>query len=176
MTSEQKTFVNMALAGRGFVSSFNVLLRHPEAGELFFALGERVRFHMSAPDKLRELAILLTARYWAAQYEWLAHRQTALQAGLGEDKIKAIAEGRRPAEMSADEETVYTFITELFKTKQVSDTTFAAVKSLVGERGVVELVISAGYYQMVAIFMNLDRLPPNTGEQAELKYLTAPLP
>ena len=176
MTSEQKTFVNMALAGRGIVSSFNVLLRHPEAGELFFALGERVRFHMSAPDKLRELAILLTARYWAAQYEWLAQRQTALQAGLGEDKIKAIAEGRRPAEMSADEETVYTFITELFTTKQVSDTTFAAVKSLVGERGVVELVISAGYYQMVAIFMNLDRLPPNTGEQAELKYLTAPLP
>jgi len=176
MTAEQKQFVNLALAGRGIVSSFNPLLRHPEAGELFFAMGERVRFHMSVPDKLKDMATLLTARYWTAQFEWLAQRQAAAQAGLSDGKIKAIAEGRRPVGMSSDEETVYTFITELFKTRQVSDATFAAVKSLVGERGVVDLLVSAGYYQMVAMFMNVDRLPLDTGQQAELKYLAVPLP
>jgi len=176
MTPEQKKFADIALAGRGTAGSFNISLRSPEAGQLFYAMGERVRFHMSVPDKLKELAIILTARYWGAQFEWLAHRRAAAQAGLTEDKIKAIAEERRPTGMSADEETVYTFITELFKTRQASDATFAAVKTLVGERGVVDLLVSAGYYQMVSMFMNVDRLPPSPGQQAELKYLANPLP
>jgi 4-carboxymuconolactone decarboxylase len=98
------------------------------------------------------------------------------QAGLSEAEIKAIADGRRPIGMAADEETVYTFIAELFKTRQVSDAAFAAVKELVGERGVVDLLVSAKYYQIVSMLMNVDRLPPNAGQQAELKYLAKPLP
>ena len=176
MTPEQKKFADMALAGRGAAGSFNISLQSPEAGELFYAMGERVRFHMSVPDKLKELTILLTARYWGAQFEWLAHRRAAAQAGFSEDKIVAIAEGKRPAGMAPDEETVYTFITELFKTRQVSDATFEAVKKLVGERGIVDLMVSAAYYQMVSMFMNIDRLPLNPGQQAELKYLSKPLP
>jgi 4-carboxymuconolactone decarboxylase len=139
-------------------------------------MGERVRFHMSVPDKLKELAILITARYWAAQFEWLAHHRAGAQAGLSEDKIKAIAEGRRPAGMPADEEAVYNFITELFKTRQVSDVTFAAVRNLAGELGVVDLLVTAGYYQAVSMFMNLDRMPVNDDQQAELKYIAQPLP
>ena len=176
MTPEQKRFAEKALAGRGTGGSFNISLQSPEAGELFFDMGERVRFHMSVPDKLKELTILLAGRYWGAHYEWLAHHRAAAQAGLSEDKIKAIMEGRRPAGMSADEETVYNFITELFKTRQVSDATFAAVKNLVGERGVVDLVVTAAYYQMVSMFMNVDRMPLNPGQQAELHYLARPLP
>ena len=65
---------------------------------------------------------------------------------------------------------------ELFKTKQSSDATFAAVKNVVGERGVVDLIVSAGYYQAVSMFMNTDRLPVNATQQPELKYLAKPLP
>ncbi|HUI81857.1 MAG TPA: carboxymuconolactone decarboxylase family protein [Bryobacteraceae bacterium] len=176
MTPEQKKMTDVALAGRGTAGSFNIEMRDPEAGALFFSVGERVRFHMSVPDKLKEIAILVTGRYWGAQFEWLAHRRAAAQAGLSEDKIKAIAEGRRPSGMSADEETVYNFTTELFQTRQVSDATFAAAKNLVGERGVVDLMVSAGVYQIVSMFMNVDRLPLNPNQQAELKYLAKPLP
>ncbi|PWT99022.1 MAG: hypothetical protein C5B51_27955 [Terriglobia bacterium] len=175
MTPEQKEFTDLAMAGRGTAGSFNISLRSPEAGKLFYQMGERVRFHMSVPDKLKELTILLTARYWGAQFEWLAHHRAAAQAGLSEDKIKAIAEGKRPAGMSADEETVYNFITELFKTKQTSDATFASVKNLVGERGMVDLLVTAGYYQVVSMLMNLDRMPLNDNQQPELKYLAKPI-
>ncbi len=79
--------------------------------------------------------------------------------------------------MSADEEAVYNFITELFKTRRVSDDTFAAVQNLVGERGIVDLLASAGFYQMVSMFMNTDRLPmANANQKPELKYLATPLP
>ncbi|MGA2880571.1 MAG: hypothetical protein ABSG13_16605 [Bryobacteraceae bacterium] len=177
MSPEQKTMTDHALAGRGPVGMFNIAVRSPEAGDQLFTMGDRVRFHMSVPDKLKEMAIIITARYWAAQFEWLAHRQAAVQAGLSEDKVKAIAEGRRPLGMSADEEAVYNFITELFKTKQVSDDTFAAVQNSVGERGIVDLLATVGFYQIVSMYMNVDRLPmANANQKPELKYLAAPLP
>ena len=171
MSPEQKKMTDIAVAQRGTGGSFNISVRDPDGGRIFFDMGDRVRFHMSVPDKLKELAIVLTARQWGAQFEWLAHRRAAVQAGLSEDKVKAIAEGRRPVGMLADEEAVYNFITELFKTRQVSDATFAAVKNVAGERGVVDLIVSAGYYQVVSMFMNTDRLAVNSNQQPELKYM-----
>jgi len=176
MTPPQRKMTDIAVAQRGTGGSFNINVRDPDGGQLLFDMGDRVRFHMSVPDKLKELAIILTARYWGAQFEWLAHHRAAVQAGLSEDKVKAIAEGRRPVGMSADEEAVYNFITELFKTRQVTDATFAAVKNVAGERGVVDLMVSAGYYQMVSMLMNADRLPVGANQQPELKYLAKPLP
>jgi 4-carboxymuconolactone decarboxylase len=176
MNPEQKKMTDIAVSQRGTGGSFNINVRDPDGGQLFFNMGDRVRFHMSVPDKLKELAICLTARYWGAQYEWLAHHRAGVQAGLSEDKVKAIAEGRRPVGMSADEEAVYNFITELFKTKQVSDETFTALKIVVGERGVVDLIVTAGYYQAVSMLMNADRLPVNANQQPELKYIAKPLP
>jgi 4-carboxymuconolactone decarboxylase len=176
MSPEQKKLTDLAVSQRGTGGSFNINVRDPDGGRLLFDMGDRVRFHMSVPDKLKELAIILTARYWGAQFEWLAHRRAAVQAGLSEEKVKAIAEGRRPAAMSADEEAVYNFIAEIFKTKHASDAAFAAVKNIVGERGVVDLMVSAGYYQVVSMLMNVDRLAVNANQQPELKYLAAPLP
>jgi len=177
MTPEQKKMTDRALAGRGPVGMFNIAVRSPDAGDLLFTMGDRVRFHMSIRDRLKELAILLTARYWGAQYEWLAHHQAAAYAGLGQDKIRAIAEGRRPMGMSADEEAVYSFITELFRTKRVSDETFAAVKNLAGERGIVDLLVTSGYYQIVSMYMSIDRMPlASANQKPELAYLAKPLP
>ena len=176
MTPEQKKLSETALAQRGPGGSFNILLRSPEVGTLLYAVGDKVRFHMSVPDKLKEMSIMITARYWNTQREWLAHSQGAIKAGLSEDKAKAIGEGKRPAGMSPDEEAAYNFITELYKNRRVSDDTFAAIKNLVGERGVVDLMVSAGFYQFVSMFTNVDRLPLDPNLQPALQYLAKPLP
>jgi 4-carboxymuconolactone decarboxylase len=130
---------------------------------------------MALPEKLEELAIMLTARYWSTQLEWIAHSRSAVKAGLSEEKAKAIAEGKRPDGLSPDEESVYNFITELYKNKGVSDATFAAAKNQVGERGVVDLMLSSGFYQFVSMTMAIDRLPLGN-LQPQLAYLAKPLP
>jgi 4-carboxymuconolactone decarboxylase len=61
--------------------------------------------------------------------------------------------------MPSDEQTVYDFCTEFFKTKQVSDATFQAIKDKIDERGFVEVIALAGEYEMVSLFMNVDRYP-----------------
>src|SRR5262245_16203900 len=108
MTPAQKTMMEHLVSGerRGAGGPFNVLLRSPEMGDLAQEFGAKMRFHSSLPRKLNEMAIIITARHWTAQYEWNAHRTAAAQAGLAEDKIQAIAAGKRPASMDADETVI----------------------------------------------------------------------
>jgi 4-carboxymuconolactone decarboxylase len=170
MTPAQKTMIEHLLAGprAGADGPFNVLLRSPEMGDLAQQFGAAMRFNSSIPRKLNELAIIITARHWTSQYEWQAHHRAALQAGLSPAIADAIAQGRRPAGMQHDEEVVYTFCTELLKTKQVSDATFNATRDAFGERGVVDLIGVMSWYNMVSMLLNTDRYPLPEGTQPEL--------
>ena len=173
MTPAQKTMLEHLLAGprAGANGPFNVLLRSPEIGDLGQEFGASTRFKSSLPQKLYELAILVTARHWTSQYEWQAHHRSALNAGLSPAIADAIAEGRRPAVMQKDEEAVYNFCSELLNTKQVSDATFAAAKNAFGERGVVDIIAVTAWYNTVSMLLNVDRYPVADGTQPELKPL-----
>jgi 4-carboxymuconolactone decarboxylase len=173
MTAAQKTMMEHLVNGerRGAGGPFNVLLRSPEVGDLIQQFGAQMRFHSSLPRKLNEMAIIITARHWTAQYEWNAHRAAAAQAGLSESIIQAIATGRRPASMDPDETAIYNFATELLNTKQVSDPVFETAKARFGERGVVDLINVMGYYQLVSMLLNVDRYPLPAGVKPELQPL-----
>ena len=173
MTPAQKTMLEHLVAGpRGGANGpFNVLLRSPEIGDLAQEFGASTRFKSSLPQRLYELAILVTARHWTSQFEWQAHHRSALQAGLSPAIADAIAEGRRPAAMQRDEEAIYNFCSELLTTKQVSDPTFAAVKNAFGERGVVDVIAVTGWYNVVSMLLNVDRYPVADNTQPELKPL-----
>jgi len=171
MTPAQKTMTENLLGGeRGSMSGpFNVLLRSPELGDAVQKVGAQVRYHSSLLPRLNEFAIIITGRFWNAQYEWYAHKRLALQAGLNPAIVNALAAGRRPAGMQPDEEVVYNFATELLRTKQVSDAVFNAAREKVGERGVVDLVGVVGYYGLVSMVLNVDRYPLPAGAEPELK-------
>ncbi len=134
MTSEQRAMIEHLLSGERTTTGgpFNVLLRSPEMGDIAQQLGARVRYHSSLPNRLNEMAILLTARDWTAQYQWYAHKRLALQAGLNPAIVEAIAARKRPATMATDEQALYDFQTELLRTKQVSDAAFRAAVAALG--------------------------------------------
>src|SRR5437764_9259917 len=135
MTPAQKTMIDHLLSGerRGNLGGpFNVFLRSPEMGDLAQQFGATMRFHAALPKKAQETVICATARYWMAQFEWSAHKRAALQAGVSPAVIDAIANGKRPALMEPEVETAYNFISELLRTKQVSDATFSAAKAKFG--------------------------------------------
>ena len=173
MTPEQKKMMEHLVSGerRGAGGPFNVLLRSPEMGDLAQEFGAQMRFHSSLPRKLNEMAIIITARHWTAQYEWNAHRTAAAQAGLKEPIIQAIAAGKRPESLDADETVIYNFATELLRTHEVGDATFKAVKDKFGEKGVVDLIGVMGYYQLVSMLLNVDRYPLPAGAKPELQPL-----
>ena len=148
---------------------FNAMLRSPGIGNIVQSLGGEIRFKSTLPNKLNEFAILVTARYWTANYEWHAHCKLALEAGLDPAKAKDVAENRRPANMDEDEAIVYDFSHELHHTKGVSDANFKRAIDRFGERGVFDLIAVNGYYSLVSMILNVDRVPLPEGAQPALK-------
>ena len=171
LTQEQKAFVNSILSGprRGIDGSLGIMMVSPVMGDLAQKAIAYARFNPTVPPKLNELAILIGARTWSAQYAWYVHHRAALSAGLSPEVIDAVQVGKRPVAMAQDVEAVYNFSTELLTTKQVSDATFQAAKSVLGgDKGVVDLVGTLGFYQFVAMLMNVDRLPLPPNVKPEL--------
>jgi 4-carboxymuconolactone decarboxylase len=179
MTADQKKYFDGLMGGRvsgtgskGVVQGatslgapFNVLLRSPILAERLRNVGEYLRFDSSIPKRLNELAILVTARTWTAQYEWYAHLRLALKEGLNPELAAELAQGKRPSSMQADEEAIYNFCHELHATHQVSDENYKAVIDLFGEQGAVDLMVVSGYYVMVSMVLNVNRTPLPEGAE-----------
>src|ERR1700674_2844675 len=72
-------------------------------------------------------------------------------------------ESALPATLSADESLAYDFITELLTDKDVSDATFDAAMARFGERTIIELIGTAGYYGFIALVLNANRTPVPEG-------------
>jgi 4-carboxymuconolactone decarboxylase len=173
MTPAQRAAADAIRTGPrgGLRGPFQAWLRSPELADRLQKVGEFVRFSSSVPPRLNELAILITARAWDAQFEWWAHHRLALEAGLDPQIAVDIAEGRRPSAMQPDETVVYDFCTELRTTRRVSDATLAAALELLGEQGVIELIGVSGYYDVVSMTLNVAEVALPDGVEPPLKPL-----
>jgi 4-carboxymuconolactone decarboxylase len=143
---------------------FAAFLHAPDYGDLAQQLGAFVRFRTTLPPRLSEFAILITARFWKAQYEWFAHVPHALRAGIPEATIHDLHAGRRPKTASADQGAIYDFVTELYRTRRVSDATYRRVNKLLGDGGTVELTGILGYYALISMTLNVFRMNIPEGE------------
>jgi 4-carboxymuconolactone decarboxylase len=139
---------------------FEPLMYSPAVMSQARAMGDYLRYKSAIGNTLSELAILLTAREWTQDYEWSVHYPIALKAGIRPEIADAIADGRRPMALSADEEIVYDYAMELLKNKQVSNATFERAKVRFGARGVVDMTGIVGYYSFLAMQLNVAQYAP----------------
>jgi 4-carboxymuconolactone decarboxylase len=173
LTPDQRAAVDAFKTARGADVSgpFHPLLRSPELMTRTRAMGDYLRYKSALPPRLSEFVILLTAREWSQQYEWNAHYPIAIKAGVTPDVAQAVAEGRRPAQMSDEESILYDFCTELHHTKAVSDATYARALKAFGEQGVMDMVGITGYYSMLGMVLNTARTPAGDAQAPLLKPL-----
>jgi 4-carboxymuconolactone decarboxylase len=165
MTAEQHAAAAEISSGpRGAViGPFAPLLRSPELMTRLQKVGEYLRFESPLDRRLFEMTILWVARWWDQQFEWTFHHPLALEAGLDPAIADAIAEDRRPDGMDAPAAAVWDLLDELYRTRRVSDATYARAVAELGEVGVVEVVATAGYYTTLATVMNTARTPAPGG-------------
>jgi 4-carboxymuconolactone decarboxylase len=158
---EQKAvFEAIGAARRGSVPTpFHVFLQSPELADRVQQLGALLRYRTGLPARLSELAILITAKHWGAEYEWSVHEGEARKAGVPEDVIRAVGAGKRPA-LAGDDAVVYDFAAAFFAHREVPDDVFDAVVERLGNKTAVELASILGYYSMLAIVMGIFRVKP----------------
>lgn len=161
MPEEQRRMYEELIANqRGSVRGpFGVWLRSPELVDHMRNFFEFLQQRTSLPPRLRELAILLTVRFWEARYAWNAHEPQALHAGLGPEVISAIGRGERPAFLQPDEAVVFDLCTELQDQHEVSNATYRAAVELLGESGAVESIALIGFYTTVSMTVKAFRIP-----------------
>ncbi len=166
----------LKVSSGGLGGPYNFLLRSPVLADRILKLADYLRFNSALPRRLSEMAILIQARLWTAQYEWWAHHPLALKAGLAPGIAEALKAGRRPEGMQPDEAALYDFCVELSKRQQVGDATFARARALLGEQKLVDLVALTGFYVQVSMILNVAEAGIPGGGAPPLAPMADPLP
>ena len=174
MTDEQRTLYEAILGGKrgpgmrgedgALIGPFNAMLLNPHVGDRVQRLGEALRFDISLPRNVIEVATLVVGSHWRAQFEWWAHERLARQAGVSEAVIAAIKRGQRPDFSNDDEAKAYDVASELYRTQRLTDATYANAVQCFGEAGVLELIALVGYYSLISLLLNGFDVPLPAGE------------
>ena len=152
----------------GLSGPFHPWIHSPLLGDPAQRLGAAVRFHSSLPGSLRELAILVVAAQWKAEYEWWAHVKIAHDEGVPESITDAIKLGQKPEFDNSKEQRhfalVYRFAFELAIDREVSDSCYRTARQALGDAQLVDLTTTVGYYTLVAMTLNTFHIPLPRGE------------
>ncbi len=172
MSEDQRAVYEEIVSGphARVIGPFPAWLHSPDLARRIRAVSEFIRFRSSLPPRLTELAILVTGRFWKAEFEYYAHAALARKAGLDDAIIDAIARRQRPdfaksgTSENGDDELVYDICSELFETRRLGDSTYRRAVETLGLQALVELVATAGYYSMVSLTLNAFDVPLPPGE------------
>lgn len=169
MNAEQRRVYDETVRGRRgrMPAPLAAWLESPVLAERAQKLGEFLRYETSLPPRLSELAILVVARHWTAQFEWSAHKAEALKAGLDPEIVEHIAHRRAPHFKNAEEAVVYDFSVNLNQNHVVPEAIYQKAIATIGLRGVVELVGILGYYTLISMTLNSFEIEPE-GRAPEL--------
>ncbi|HEX9030695.1 MAG TPA: carboxymuconolactone decarboxylase family protein [Streptosporangiaceae bacterium] len=167
--SERQARISEQIASRrgGTRGPFLVWLRSPGLCERVEALGAYCRFESELPERLRELSLLIAARFWDAQYSWNAHVDKAIAHGIEPEALAAIAD-HKPVQFARPEDQVfYEFCTQVLRDHFVTDEVFARALAAFGEAGLVDTIGCLGNFSMLGMLLNTfqvdlqaDRTPP----------------
>jgi 4-carboxymuconolactone decarboxylase len=141
---------------------YRAYIRNPDLAPRLSALSDYLRWNTSLPPRLSELAILITARQWTAQFEWFAHYPLALKGGLDPAVAGDIAVGKRPDNMKDDEAALYDLVMALYRDKKVTDSVYKAALDKFGERGIMDIIGIIGYYDIASMtLITMQATAPN---------------
>ena len=113
------------------------------------------------PRTIYQFIVLTIARATGADYEWHDHIEHARAAGLPADVIDAIGTGRTAA-LPQPYALAQAILTRTTAWQVVPDDLQEKAAAQWGKRGLVEIVVLSGFYQMfAAINQGFDIRPPD---------------
>jgi len=152
---------------RGLRGPGGIHLHSPELARHTRPLNHYLRQEAGLGGRLRELAILVTARELDSQFEWAAHEAEARREGVAPEIIETIRHRRDTSHLNEADAVVIELGREMFTARKVSSATFARALALFGRRKLVDLVALMGNYAATAALLTAfdmqldpDQLPP----------------
>lgn len=128
-----------------------VMLHTPELAARFEDLRDVLIKDERLPKPVLHFAALLVARFWSSQYTWWKRVEMCRAAGIPNDVIDAVRERHRPRFDDSALETVYDYVGDLLERGRVDDAAHARAVELLGEEGLIALVLLVGLYSTLAM-------------------------
>ena len=150
---------------RGLRGPGGILLHSPDLARYARPLNRYLRHEAGLGGRVRELAILTTARELHSQFEWAAHEPEALREGISREIIEVIKHRLDTSGLDQADAIVIELGREIFGAKKVTSETFARALRHFGHRALVDLVALMGNYAgtaalLTAFDMQLDTDQP----------------
>ena len=143
---------------------FTMFLHAPELAGRVAHLGAYVRFEGELDMRVRVLAAMEVAREYDALYVWGAQTGSARRQGVPESTIAAIRE-RHTRGVPPEDAQIIEFTRALLRRHRADEATVAALRARFGDRGLIELTGSIGYYALLAMTVNACELEPAPGAE-----------
>jgi 4-carboxymuconolactone decarboxylase len=134
----------------------------PQLGQALERLASTIRYELTLPARVQEMAILMVGHHHRSPFELHAHTKAGAAAGLSPADLDALAAGRPPELTTGEERVTYEMTRRILDSGTLDDDTYAeAVAELTVER-LFELVTIVGYYMMLAVQLAVfELLPPD---------------
>ena len=154
----------------GVQRNYAALLNNPQAAGSYAGLGGYVRFETPLDKRVKALAILTAAREAGGHYVWTVNQRGAKEADLSDDIIAAIREFRAPVGLDSNDTAVVQFVLELLRQHHVSDASFESLRSLIGDSGIVDVLVVVAYYHGLAHSLQALAVELPDGVESDLTY------
>lgn len=138
---------------------FLMLLRHPRLFWPWLRFASRLMPNGSIDRRDAELVILRVAWNCRCRYEWGQHVAIGLRLGFTPADVERVAEGPAAAGWRSDQATLLRAVDDLHRDGVVSAGTWAELAAVYDQRQLIELVMLAGHYAMLAGLLNSIALP-----------------
>jgi 4-carboxymuconolactone decarboxylase len=153
---------------RGLRGPGGIQLHSEELARRARPLNRYLRNEAGLGGRLRELAILATARELNSQFEWAAHEAEALREGLTAAVIDTIKHRRDLDTLDPADAVVIALAREIFTARKVASATFARALALFGRKQLVELVALMGNYAATAALLTAFDMQLDPGQEPPL--------
>ena len=130
-----------------------IRLHSPKVAVLAQPMSRYLRWDCALGGRVRELAILATAREFDSQFEWTAHEPAALAEGVPPATVEIIKHRRATAGLPEKDAIVIELGREIFRAKKVSSVTYARALEQFGAKDLVDLVSLMGIYAATAAIL-----------------------
>jgi 4-carboxymuconolactone decarboxylase len=153
---------------RGLRGPGGILLHSPELSQHARPLNRYLRHEAGLGGRVRELAILTTARELGGQFEWAAHEPEALSEGISAEVIEVIKHRRDTNGLDEADAIVIELGREIFGARRVASATFARALRQCGRRALVDLVALMGNYAGTAALLTAFDMQLDPGQRPPL--------
>jgi 4-carboxymuconolactone decarboxylase len=141
------------------IGPYNFMLLQPDLGAALERLGASLRFEGTIPDVAREVVILLVARAERSNFIWNAHARVASNLGVTDEQLQSLDASGDTSALDDGSVRLAALANALIATGDVTDSVYSAAREVVGDQGVLEVIVLVNHYQLNAMGLRIFGAP-----------------